>query len=319
MLEIGYLDLDNPIAIVTPYQDPDLRDGPGLVLLDGIDLDRISIQDLESVLDELQFSSALGLSVQSSEDRPLMDAARLASKRHFLLELDFSRYFEKDRLIDLIPKIKKCGTTISLRIHPQDLTNDLITALKIEGLDLIHLDLQEQNGVASRLVKKITDLRGPKIMALETIGKFEDAKSLMSMGADLVSLPSPDPEFAGWLSGAMKQYDHLSGWYNAPKHICSGGDIRGLAFCCPPVKRCPVFAALKKIGMTPDEFIERKLRLAKGSPLEFGEGTCFGSLVWCCKITKPCYLRDIALERLKLSGKEYMELKRRLAAELLKP
>ena len=319
MLEIGYLDLDNPIAIVTPYQDPDMGDGPGLVLLDGIDLDLISVQDLESALDELHFSSALGLSVQSSEDRPIMDASRLAGKRHFLLELNFSRHLEKDRLMDLIPKIKKYGTTLSLRIHPQDLTTDLITALKIEGLDLIHLDLQEQNDVASRLIKKISDLRGPKIMALKRIGEFEDAKSLMSMGADLVSLPSPDPEFVGWLSGAMKQYDHLSGWYNAPKHICSGGDVRGLAFCCPPVKKCPVFGALKRIGMTPDEFIERKLRLAKGSPLEFGEETCFGSLVWCCKITKPCYLRDNSMGKLNLSGKEYMELKRKLATELLKP
>ena len=25
-------------------------------------------------------------------------------------------------------------------------------------------------------------------------------------------------------------------WENSPSHICRGGDVRGLAFCCPPVK-----------------------------------------------------------------------------------
>ena len=24
-------------------------------------------------------------------------------------------------------------------------------------------------------------------------------------------------------------------WEDAPSHICRGGDIRGLAFCCPPM------------------------------------------------------------------------------------
>ena len=29
-------------------------------------------------------------------------------------------------------------------------------------------------------------------------------------------------------------------WENSPSHICRGGDVRGLAFCCPPVKPCPI-------------------------------------------------------------------------------
>ena len=60
--------------------------------------------------------------------------------------------------------------------------------------------------------------------------------------------------------------------------------------------------------MTPEEFVQKKLSFAKGTPLETGEGTCFGSLVWCCKISKLCYLRDAALARIGLSAKEYMEL-----------
>jgi putative methanogenesis marker domain 9 len=69
--------------------------------------------------------------------------------------------------------------------------------------------------------------------------------------------------------------------------------------------------------MTPEEFVQKKLSFAKGTPLEKGEGTCFGSLVWCCKISKLCHLRDAALARIGLSAKDYMELKKKLAKELL--
>ena len=86
----------------------------------------------------------------------------------------------------------------------------------------------------------------------------------------MVSLRGADPEFAEWLSGAMKEYDSLSGWCNAPKHICAGGDLRGLAFCCPPVKHCAVLGALKRAGMTPEEFVEKKISFARGTPLEKG-------------------------------------------------
>ena len=119
-------------------------------------------------------------------------------------------------------------------------------------------------------------------------------------------------------AGALLEYDSLSGWCNAPKHICAGGDLRGLAYCCPPVKHCAVFGALKRANMTPEEFVEKKISFARGTPLEKGDGTCFGSLVWCCKISKLCYLRDAALSRIGLSGKEYMELKKKLAEDLLR-
>jgi putative methanogenesis marker domain 9 len=155
-------------------------------------------------------------------------------------------------------------------------------------------------------------------MALGHVDDFKDARSLLAMGADIISLRNADPEFVEWLCRAMEEYQDLSGWYNAPKHICAGGDLRGLAFCCPPVKHCPVLGALKKAGMTPEGFVERKLELAKGTMLQSGEGTCFGSLVWCCKISKPCYLRDAVLSRIGLSGREYMALKKKLAEDLLR-
>jgi putative methanogenesis marker domain 9 len=318
MLEVGYLDLESPIAVISPYGKPCSNGSAGLLLIDDIDLDKISISEIESGLAEIDSQSAIGLSVSSSEDAPLMDAARFASRNLFLLDLNLSRSKDRTRLLDLIPKMKRCGTTISARIRPEDLSADLFQKLCASQPDIIHLDLRGLNGMGPKFVKKVADIRGPRIMALGDVKDFEDAESLLAMGSDLISLKGADPEFAEWLAEAMKEYDSVSGWYNAPKHICSGGDLRGLAFCCPPVKHCPLLGALKKTGMSPEEFVEKKLSLARGTPLQHGDGTCFGSLVWCCKITKPCYLRDAALSRIGLSGPEYMALKKKLAEDILK-
>ena len=91
------------------------------------------------------------------------------------------------------------------------------------------------------------------------------------------------------------------GWDDAPSHICRGGDVRGLAFCCPPVKPCPVMNALREVGITPQEYINIKEDFAKNTRLGEGAGTCFGSLVWCCKTSKPCPLRDMVLRNINMS------------------
>ena len=90
-------------------------------------------------------------------------------------------------------------------------------------------------------------------------------------------------------------------WEDAPSHICRGGDIRGLAFCCPPVKPCPVLNALQQVNLTPQEFIDIKVQFGKETRLGEGAGTCFGSLVWCCKPSKPCPLRDMTLRNMGMS------------------
>lgn len=319
MLEVGYLHIDNPIAVISSHNQPDYSNAVGLHLLDGFDLDEVSIDEVKASLEKIdrKGKGAFGLSATCSRDEPLMEAARLASRNLCLLDLRFSNIRDPIRLLELISLLKRCGVTLSLRIRPEDLSSALLEKLNESELDIIHLDLRGLNGAGPKMVKKAKDSRGPVIMALADIGEFEDARNLLAMGADIVSLRGADPEFAQWLSGAMHEYDSLSGWCNAPKHICAGGDLRGLAFCCPPVKHCPVLGALKKAGMTPEEFVQKKLSFARGTPLEKGDGTCFGSLVWCCKISKLCYLRDAALARIGLSAKEYMELKKKLAEELL--
>ena len=107
-------------------------------------------------------------------------------------------------------------------------------------------------------------------------------------------------------------------WKDAPKHICRGGDLRGIAYCCMPIKPCPLLIALQILGLSRDEYIRLKEEFGKKTKLGLGKETCFGSLVWCCKITKPCPFRDRALEEYNITPEEYMELKRELAEYIIK-
>lgn len=106
-------------------------------------------------------------------------------------------------------------------------------------------------------------------------------------------------------------------WEDAPAHVCKGEDARGLAFCCPPVKPCPIHNKLAEIGLSPQDFIELKEEFGKKTELGGGPNTCFGSLVWCCKASKPCPLRDSQLQALGISHDRYMDLKKQLADEIL--
>lgn len=108
------------------------------------------------------------------------------------------------------------------------------------------------------------------------------------------------------------------GWEDAPAHVCRGGDARGLAFCCPPVKPCPVHAKIAEIGISPQEFVNIKEEFGRKTKLGVGAATCFGSLIWCCKASKPCPLRDSALYSIGMSHDEYMTLKKQLAEEIVK-
>jgi putative methanogenesis marker domain 9 len=110
----------------------------------------------------------------------------------------------------------------------------------------------------------------------------------------------------------------LTGWYNAPSHICRGGDLRGLTWCCPPVKDCPVHNALRRVNMDAEKFARLKLNFGKGTKLERGSTTCFGSMVWCCKFNKPCDSREGSLDENKLDLKEYVALKKKLSEEIIR-
>ena len=106
-------------------------------------------------------------------------------------------------------------------------------------------------------------------------------------------------------------------WDDAPSHVCRGGDSRALAFCCPPVKPCPILHALDDVNLTPQEYMDIKEDFAKKTRLGEGAGTCFGSLVWCCKTSKPCPLRDMVLRNIDMDVDEYLTLKKQLSEALV--
>ncbi|KZX15510.1 hypothetical protein MBCUT_15070 [Methanobrevibacter cuticularis] len=106
-------------------------------------------------------------------------------------------------------------------------------------------------------------------------------------------------------------------WDDAPSHVCRGGDSRALAFCCPPVKPCPVLHALEDVNLSPQSYMDIKDEFSKKTRLGEGPRTCFGSLVWCCKPSKPCPLRDMVLKSIDMSIDEYLDLKKELSERLV--
>ena len=83
------------------------------------------------------------------------------------------------------------------------------------------------------------------------------------------------------------------------------------------VRLCPVLNALQEVNLTPQEYIDIKTQFAKETRLGEGAGTCFGSLVWCCKPSKPCPLRDMTLRNMGMSHEEYLDLKKELSERLV--
>jgi len=156
------------------------------------------------------------------------------------------------------------------------------------------------------------------LIANNSINTFERMREMLSHGADIVSLArKSDQRTLSGLDAAITRYAVEEGWYNSPKQLCRGGDIRALTFCCMPVKECPLIPTLSRIDMPKEAYIRMKLDTVKDTPLQEGNQTCFGSLAWCCKTSSPCMFRDMTLKQLGLSKKEYMRLKRELSDTIM--
>jgi putative methanogenesis marker domain 9 len=126
-----------------------------------------------------------------------------------------------------------------------------------------------------------------------------------------------DPDTLSEIESGLNRFVHEHGWYNAPKQLCRGGDIRSLAFCCMPVKPCPLLPALKRYNLSPQEYVKLKTDAVSGTILEGGSGTCFGSLVYCCKDTTPCMFRDSTLGQAGIRKPQYMDEKRSIARKIM--
>lgn len=328
----------------------------GLIILGGYNLDQstneaarkevergrtefISDKPLEFIKSELKATkgyTTIAVNVRAASIGPFLEAAVLAKEYGAILEINAhcrqpemvelgaGEALLKDipRLCEYITEIKKTGVVLSVKTRA-NVVNDVELAKAIEkaGVDIIHIDAMHPQGVDIGVIKRIRNSTKLFIIGNNSITDPESAKEMFSRGADMVSVARAvrtNPRIIDQLVFDITSLQTMTGWYNAPKHICGGGDLRALAFCCLPVKPCALHGALKQAGITAEEFMKIKTDFARKTPIEYGEGTCFGSMTWCCKITKPCFLRDSALESIGLSDVEYMGIKKRLSEYILK-
>lgn len=222
-----------------------------------------------------------------------------------------------DRLVAAVRALKAEGVTVSVKIRAGVGNNDraLAVALWKAGADILHIDLMDAGSAKLRQIRNNCPLL---IIANNSITSFDRMREMLSHGADLVSLARQSDErtLAG-LDAAITRYADEEGWYNSPKQLCRGGDIRALTFCCMPVKECPLIPTLARINLPRDDYIRLKLEAVRGTPLENGSQTCFGSLAFCCKNSSPCMFRTMTLKQEGISPKEYMHLKRELSEKIM--
>ena len=222
-----------------------------------------------------------------------------------------------DELETAVRALKVKGVTVSVKIRAGVAADDRQLAIKLwaAGADILHIDLMDFGSAKLRQIRNSCPLM---LIANNSITGFDKMKDMLSHGADLVSVArQSDIRTLSGLDAAITRYADEEGWYNAPKQLCRGGDIRSLAFCCMPVKECPLIPTLSRMGITKENYIRIKQEAVKGVPLENGKQTCFGSLAWCCKTSSPCMFRDMTLKQVGLSKKEYMRLKRDLSETLM--
>ena len=221
-----------------------------------------------------------------------------------------------EALFAVVRALKEKEVTVSVKIRV-GITDDraLARGLWKAGADILHIDLMDAGIAKLRQIRNSCPLT---LIANNSVNTFDRMREMLSHGADLVSLARhSDVTILAGLDAAISRYADEEGWYNSPKQLCRGGDIRALTFCCMPVKECPLIPALSRIGMSKDEYVQLKLDSVKGTPLDGGPNTCFGSLAWCCKTSSPCMFRDMTLASERLPKKEYMRRKRELSDTIL--
>lgn len=223
----------------------------------------------------------------------------------------------QEKLVSFVQALKILGVIVSVKIRAGIADNDsaLSHLLWKAGADILHVDLMDYG------IGKLREIRNSSpifLIANNGVIDFESAKEYYAHGADMVSLArKSDVQTLSALAASILQFTREHGWYNSPKQLCRGGDIRSLAFCCMPVKPCPLLPALEKVGLSPQEFVNLKMEGVKGTVLEPGTGTCFGSLAYCCKDTTPCMFRDGTLRQAGVKRSVYMQEKRRLADKIM--
>ncbi|MDD1646749.1 MAG: methanogenesis marker 9 domain-containing protein [Methanomicrobiales archaeon] len=213
--------------------------------------------------------------------------------------------------------LAKEGVTVSVKIRAGVAKDDAALGHRLwkAGASVLHVDLMDFGYAKIRQIRNTSPVF---LIANNSMHSFDRVMEMFSHGADMVSLARrSDPDTLAGIDAAIARYADEFGWFNAPKQLCRGGDVRALTFCCLPVKECPLIPTLSRLGVSREEYIRMKQEAVRGTPLESGEYTCFGSMAWCCKATSPCMLRDSSMQMAGLTTKEYMRLKRHLSQTIM--
>lgn len=221
-----------------------------------------------------------------------------------------------DALCDIVEALHNEGVTVSVKIRA-GVVDDKVLAQKLwkAGADILHIDLMDTGYTRIRQIRNSCPLI---LIANNGITTSDKMMDMFSHGADMVSLARfADESTLQMLDRYIRATAEENGWYNAPKQLCRGGDIRSLSFCCMPVKQCPLLPTLDGLGISRQDYLATKEELVKGTKIAEGSHTCFGSLAWCCKSSTPCMFRDMTLKSLPLSKSEYMVMKRDLADKMM--
>jgi TIM-barrel protein len=219
-------------------------------------------------------------------------------------------------LCDIVRALHEKGVVVSVKIRA-GVADDrkLAEMLWKAGADILHADLMDTGHTRIRQIRNSCPLILIANNGITTPAKMME---MFSHGADMVSLArGADLSVLQNLDRYIRATAEENGWYNAPKQLCRGGDLRSLTFCCMPVKQCPLLAVLDSIGMSRQEYLAVKEELVQGKKTREGSHTCFGSLAWCCKSSTPCMFRDMTLKALPMSKSEYMAEKREVAEKMM--
>ncbi|MDO5844540.1 MAG: methanogenesis marker 9 domain-containing protein [Methanocorpusculum sp.] len=286
--------------------------------------------EIEAELNKLKNTDIIvGLNLRGSSPESFLSAAQRFGKK-IIYEIDAHCRQEPmkkaqcgeyllenpEKLYEIVKALSAKGYTVSVKTRA-GVTNDKVLAKELwkAGAKIIHVDLMDAGYSKVRQIRNSCPLI---IIANNGVTNPDKMMDYFSHGADLVSLArGANAENLTGLNRFIRATADSVGWYNAPKQLCRGGDLRSLAFCCMPVKQCPLLPALDSIDMPREFYLKLKQKSAAGTPLAEGSHTCFGSLAFCCKTSTPCMFRDMTLSSIKLEKNEYMKLKHQLSEKIM--